>query len=144
VIAIAVDPVHNVIVAGTTTKYEGDFGALLMYNRMDSGNVKPRGLIMGAKTGIRSVNQLQTYSPKGWIVATQPGDAYGEMEPENVFIGVWSVNDTGDVAPRWKLGGPNSVMKKPRGVALNVKDKELIVADMRLNAVLTYRFPEIF
>ena len=29
-------------------------------------------------------------------------------------------------------------------VALNPQNKELIVADMRLNAVLTYYFPEIF
>ena len=142
--AIAVDPVHNIIVAGTDIKYQDDFGALLTYNRTDNGNVQPRGIILGPKTGIRSISQLQVYSPKGWIVATQPGDAYGEVEPKGVFIGVWSVNDSGDVAPRWKLGGPHSVMKKPRGVALNPKHKELIVADMRLNAVLTYYFPEIF
>ncbi len=35
-------------------------------------------------------------------------------------------------------------MKKPRGVALNPKHKELIVSDMRLNTVLTFYFPEIF
>jgi len=40
--------------------------------------------------------------------------------------------------------GPNSLLKKPRGVALNPKNKELIIADMRLNSVLTYYFPEIF
>ena len=37
-----------------------------------------------------------------------------------------------------------SQLKKPRGVALDPKHKELIVADMTLNAVLTYSFPEIF
>ena len=59
-------------------------------------------------------------------------------------MGVWSVTDTGDVPPRWKIAGPKSTMKKPRGVVLDPKHKELIVADMRLNAVLTYYFPEIF
>ena len=58
--------------------------------------------------------------------------------------GVWSIHDDGDIPPRWKLGGPGSIMKKPRGIALNPKDKELIIADMRLNSVLTYYFPEIF
>jgi hypothetical protein len=35
-------------------------------------------------------------------------------------------------------------MVKPRGVAIDPKHKEIIVADMRLNAVLTYYFPEMF
>ena len=35
-------------------------------------------------------------------------------------------------------------MKKPRGVALNPKHKEVLVSDMRLNAVLTFSFPEIY
>jgi hypothetical protein len=142
--AIAVDPVHNVIVVGTNVTYQNGMGALLTYNRTDDGNVKPRGIILGPKTGLGSLNQILTYSPMGWIVATQTGDSYGVLEPEGVFVGVWSIYDNGDVPPRWKLAGPRSNVKKPRGVALSVKDKELILADMRLNAVLTYYFPEIF
>ena len=34
--------------------------------------------------------------------------------------------------------------RSSRGVALNPAANEIIVADMRLNAVLTYYFPEIF
>ncbi len=142
--SIAVDPVNNVIVAGTNRRYNNGSGSLLIFNRTGSGNVKPRGLIMGPRTGIGNLQQLRVYSPKGWIVAPQTGDSYGILEPEGVFIGVWSINDDGDVPPRWKLGGPGSVMKKSRGIALNPKNKELIIADMRLNSVLTYYFPEIF
>jgi len=118
-------------------------GALLIFNRTDSGNVKPIGVIQGPKTRIVRINQIQMQTTKGWIVATQPGK-YEEQEPEGVFVGVWSINDRGDAPPRWFIGGPKSQIKKPRGVALNPKDKELIVADMRLNKVLTYYFPEIF
>ncbi len=100
-------------------------------------------MIHGPKTGISRVNQLQVYPPTGWIVATQPGNIE-DVEPEGVFVGVWSINDNGDVAPRWKLGGPKSTLRRPRGVTLNPKHKELIVADMRLNALLTYYFPELF
>ena len=32
----------------------------------------------------------------------------------------------------------------PRGVALDEKNKNIIVTDKRLNAILTYHFPEIF
>ena len=142
--SIAVDPVHNVIVAGTNRQYQNGLGSLLIYNRTDNGNVKPRGVILGPKTGIGNLNQLLVHAPKGWIVATNTGDSYGVMEPEGVFIGIWSIHDNGDVPARWKLGGPKSTLKKPRGVALNPKDKEMILVDMRLNAVLTYYFPEIF
>ena len=152
--SLAVDPVHNVIVtagarpptAPGQTRSPADQaygGALLIFNRTDSGNVKPIGVIQGPKTRIVRINQIQMQTTKGWIVATQPGK-YEEQEPEGVFVGVWSINDRGDVAPRWFIGGPRSQIKKPRGVALNPKDKELIVADMRLNKVLTYYFPEIF
>ena len=152
--SLAVDPVHNVIVAagarpptapgqGQSQTDQGEEGALLIFNRADSGNVKPLGIIQGPKTRIVRINQIQIQPTKGWIIAAQPGK-YEEQEPEGVFVGVWSVHDKGDVAPRWFIGGPKSQMKKPRGVALNAKNKELIVADMRLNTVLTYYFPEIF
>jgi hypothetical protein len=67
-----------------------------------------------------------------------------EREPKNSFVGIWSIRDNGDVPPRWKIGGPRSTLKKPRGVALDPAHKEVIVADMRLNAVLTYFLPELF
>ena len=152
--SLAVDPIHNVIVtagarpptAPGQTRSQADQvygGALLIFNRTDSGNVKPIGVIQGPKARIVRINQIQIQATKGWIVATQPGK-YEEQEPEGVFVGVWSINDRGDAPPRWFIGGPKSQIKKPRGVALNSKNKELIVADMRLNMILTYYFPEIF
>ncbi len=138
--AIAVDPVNNVIIVNSRVE---DFPSLLILNRTDQGDVAPRAIIGGSKTGIFRINQIQVYPPRGWIVAAQPG-VTGQPEPEGVFVGIWSIHDNGDVAPRWVIGGPQSGLKKPRGVALNPEDKEVIVADMRLNAVLTYYFPEIF
>ena len=35
-------------------------------------------------------------------------------------------------------------MLKPRGVTYDEKHKEVIVSDMRLNAVLTFSLPEMF
>jgi hypothetical protein len=150
--SLAVDPVHNVIVAagarpstapGQTGGGVDQGTALLIFKRTDSGNVKPVGVIQGPKTRIVRINQIQIQPTKGWIIAAQPGK-YEEQEPEGVFVGVWSITDNGDVPPRWFIGGARSQMKKPRGVALNPKNKELIIADMRLNTVLTYYFPEIF
>jgi len=46
------------------------------------------------------------------------------------------------VPPRWKIAGAKSALLRPRGVAINPKHKEVYVADMNQNAVLTYYFPE--
>ena len=140
-----VDPVHNLLIVGLNQGgRRGDPGALLIFNRTDNGNVKPRAVIRGPKSGITRINQIALYPEKGWIVATQPGES-ADMEPEGAFIGVWSINDNGDVPPRWKINAnAKSAMKKPRGVVLDPKNKEMIVADMRLNSVITYYFPEIF
>jgi len=141
---VAVDPVHDLLIAGIQFRGEGTPpGALLVFERTASGNTKPRSMVRGPKSGIVRALQLALYPQKGWIVVAQAGRD-DQMEPEGVFIGVWSINDNGDVPPRWKLGGPQSTLKKPRGIALNPRHKELIVADMRLNSVLTYYFPELF
>ena len=67
------------------------------------------------------------------------------MEPANAFLGVWSENDNGDVAPLWKLPvGEKTKLKKPFGVVLNPKNKEVIVSDMRNQGVLMFSVPEIF
>jgi hypothetical protein len=141
--AIAVDPVNNLLIAGTDLRGgEGDSG-LVIFERTANGNAKPLRIIRGPNTGIKRVTQMQTYSPGGWLVVTQPGQA-DLQEPEGAFVGVWSLFDDGDVPPKWVIGGPKSKLKKPRGVALDAKNKEIIVADMRVNAVFTYRFPELF
>jgi hypothetical protein len=64
-------------------------------------------------------------------------------DPDN-YVGVWSVNDNGDVPARWRIGGPNSTLRQVRGIALDVKNKNVIVSDKYLNAVFTFNFPEIF
>lgn len=158
---LAVDPVHNLIVVGQTfvpaygpvggdniairlSYHPGSIGGgFVIFNRTDSGNAKPVAVIQGPRTGIVRINQMQVYPPKGWIIATQPGRGDAQ-EPEGAFVGVWSIHDNGDVPPRWMLRGSKSLLVKPRGVTLDPAHKELIVADMRLNAVLTYYFPEIF
>jgi len=142
----AVDNVHNLVVVGGSVRRAGGGrfnGALAIFDRTASGDVKPLRLIAGEHTEITRINQMQVHAPKGWIVASQPGAA-NEQEPEGTFIGIWSINDNGDVPPHWKLGGPKSQLKKPRGVTLDVKYKEIIAADMRLNSVFTFYFPEIF
>ncbi len=151
---IAVDPVHNLVaVAGTVlgdsnmwhSPYEGDNReSLLIFDRLADGDVKPLRIIRGPHTGMHAIRQMEIQPKGGWIVISQMTS--GEIpEPEGTFVGVWSINDHGDVPPRWKIDGiPSNGMKKPHGIALDPKHKEVVVADMRLNAILTFYFPEIF
>ena len=149
--SVVVDPINNVLVVGLNSGESGQSsegkvpnGAILIFNRTDEGNVAPRGVIKGPKSGITRINQMAVYPPRKLIIAAQPGPIE-QMEPVGAYVGIWSIDDNGDIPPRWKINsGPKSEMKKPRGVVLDPKHKELIVADMRLNAVLTYYFPEIF
>jgi len=39
---------------------------------------------------------------------------------------------------------PKTTLKKPFGVVLHPKNKEVIISNMRLNGVLTFSVPEIF
>jgi hypothetical protein len=138
-----VDPVSGLIIAGTDLRDPDAESGLIIFDRLAEGNAKPLRIIRGPKTGIIRITQMEVYFPGGWIVVSQPGRA-DVQEPEGAFVGVWSIYDDGDVPAKWLIGGPKSRLKKPRGVALNVENQELIVADMRANAVFTYYFPELF
>jgi hypothetical protein len=145
---LAVDGVHDVIAARGSVGGGGKNG-ILTFNRTDQGEVKPRSFIGGPHTGIESANSIQIYPEKGWIVIAQsaaedlgPSAKGGRREPYS--IGVWSINDKGDVPPRWELGGPATTLQRGRRVALVPKYKEILVADMWQNAILTFYFPELF
>ena len=150
---IAVDPVHNVLVTDgmitgadrANTRYREGRDSILIFDRTANGETKPLRVIRGPKTGIHAIRQMQVQPKGGWIIISQITDG-SIPEPEGTFVGVWSINDNGDVPPRWKIDGKGGsiVMKKPRGVTLDAKHKEVIISDMRLNAVLSFYFPEIF
>ena len=152
---IAVDPLHNVLViAGKIPEdenrsaagnvYGGITESLLIFDRLAQGEAKPLRVIRGTKTGLHHIRQMAMQPKGGWMIVTDEFDG-SIPEPPGTFVGVWNINDDGNVPPRWKIEGkPSNGMKKPHGIALDPRYKELIVADMRLNAVLTFYFPEIF
>jgi DNA-binding beta-propeller fold protein YncE len=151
---IAVDPINDVLVIGLNSNFGTKEplvspdsmakGGILVFNRTDSGNVKPRAVIRGPKSGIVRINQMQVYPQRKLIVAAMPG-IIDDMEPVGAFLGVWSIDDNGDVPPRYKIPvGDRTKLKKPFGVVLNPKDKEVIISDMRNQGVLVFSVPEIF
>lgn len=138
--ALAIDTVRNLLVVAGV----GAEGLRLrIFDRLAEGNTKPLRLIGGKNSGFsRLGGPIAVYSPKGWIIATVRGA--GALASEDAFMGIWSVMDDGDVPPHWTIGGPKGVFRMPRGVAIDEKNKSIIASDKRLNAVLTFYFPEAF
>jgi hypothetical protein len=141
---LAVDPVHNLLVVGGRAG-RGE-ARLLIFNRTDSGNVKPKAVIGGPKSHLNAFGgPFTVYPPKNEIIVSVRGTGpYAELSSDEAYVGVWSIDDNGDVPPKWTIGGPKGVLRMPRGIALDVKNKNMMVSDKRLNAVLTFHFPELF
>jgi hypothetical protein len=141
---VAVDPVHNLLMVGGTAG-RGQT-RLLIFNRTDSGDVKPRAVIGGPNSHLYSFGgPFAVYPAKGEIIVSVRGPGpYAELSSDEAFVGVWSISDNGDVPPKWTIGGPHGVLRMPRGIALDAVNKAMLVSDKRLNAVLTFHFPEIF
>jgi hypothetical protein len=141
---LAVDPVHDLLLVG------GQAGRsqtrLLIFNRTDSGNAKPKAVIGGPKSHLNAFGgPIAVYPPKREVIVSVRGTGpYAELSSEEAHVGVWSIDDNGDVPPKWTIGGPNGVLRMPRGIALDVAHGNMMVSDKRLNAVLTFHFPELF
>jgi hypothetical protein len=141
---IAVDPVHNLLLVGTSVGKEQP--RLLIFNRTDSGNVKPKAVIGGPNSKLNAFGgPIAVYPPKDEIIVSVAGTGpYAQLSSDEAYVGVWSINDNGDVPAKWTIGGPKGILRMPRGIALDVRNKNMLVSDKRLNAVLTFHFPELF
>ena len=88
---VGVDPIHNVLVVNG---YFGNDGHILIFDRTANGDAKPKAEIGGPKTGMRGASySMRVYPPKGYIL--NPGVSGG--------LGVWSINDSGDVPPLYLI-----------------------------------------
>jgi len=135
--SIAVDSLNNLFAV------TGRDRSILVFDRTANGNVKPLHVIKGPNTQIDRINQMAIYPAGKLLVVAMPG-VQGDMEPPRVFVGMWSLDDDGDVAPKWTITGKQTGLKKPFAVALNPEHKEIYVTDMRLNGVMTFLVPEVF
>jgi len=153
--AAAVDPVHDLLIVGGG----GPGGGFKFFNRTDSGNVKPMGVLRGPKNS--SIGAPYIYPEKGLLFASvKPRDAGQTMaDPlsaggnenynqysEKTYLAVWSINDRDDAPPRWIIGGPpNGIMRDPVGtVVVDGKRQDVFIPDRYTNSILIYHVPEIF
>jgi DNA-binding beta-propeller fold protein YncE len=134
--AVAVDPTRNVIVVGAEARSAEGRGLpeLAIFDRTASGNAKPKRVITGPKSRLNDTGNIRIYPQGGLVFTTQ----------QTGYVAVWSLDDNGDVPPRYTVGGPHGLLQKPRGLDLDPKHNAVIVSDKQLNAVLTYEMPQLF
>jgi hypothetical protein len=136
---IAVDAVHNLLFVNSRN-------AMLIFDRTASGDDKPKAVIEGPKSGMSNMSSIQVYPPKGWIIAGAIGGG----------VGAWSINDNGDVPPRWRIPVKQITDFVAQAIALDPAHKEVIFSASAqitlgarpsnglMNTVITFRWPEIF
>ena len=137
--ALAVDLKNNVLVVSSEEGLQNNNrGRILIFDRTANGNVAPLRVIEGPKTGIVARISHLRVTPKGWIVTA--------LRDSDV-IGVWSIQDNGDIPPQWTLGGPKSKIPKKMSVtrlAIVPKAKEVVIGGGGISGIRSYYFPEIF
>jgi len=153
---MTVDAIHNLIIIGNRTETGGrnSNDGILIFNRTDSGDVAPRAMIAGPRTGIIKIRQVVADDERGQIFATiknnfenyDPSvERPSPWDPDKTgFIGVWSINDNGDVPPRGVIKGPASGLVWPAGVAINPVNHEVYTIDSVANALFMFKTPEFF
>jgi len=149
---VAVDPIRNLIVVSSYSR-KGTTG-LFLFNRTDEGDVAPKAIIAGPKTGIVRIRQVEVDADRGkiFVAVKNNTESYrfdaaspSPWDPRELgFIGVWDISDNGDVPPRAVIKGPASGIVWPAGVALNPKDREVYTIDSVRNGMFTFSVPEFF
>jgi DNA-binding beta-propeller fold protein YncE len=156
----AVDPERDLLIVANTSSALNQPG-IFVFNRTDNGDVAPRAIISGPKTGIDRPWQVQVHQGKIYaaIAHILYVPLYADVKPRVTrdteirspwrsdrvgFIGVWKTTDNGDVPPLAVIKGPISGLVHPGGLAINVKDREIYVADSVRNGLFTFLVPQFF
>ena len=132
---VGIDPVRNLVVVSGGNR-------LRIYDRTASGRATPRSVITIPQTAGRTNTGLMRINPENGMIYVSVG--VGGRHEALDYVGVWSVYDNGEVPPRFTIGGPSTILKDVRGVAIDIKNQNVIVTDKTLNAVLTFNVPEAF
>jgi DNA-binding beta-propeller fold protein YncE len=164
VVGVAVDPGRNIIVAASRS---ANTIGIVTFNRTDTGNATPRTVISGRNTGLAHFRQVAVDPGTGRIFLAQQSMREKQLEPYRGdrprseeefakaaeastgrvgpgFVGVWNIDDTGDVPPRAIIQGSMSRLIAPGGIALNPKAGEVYAVDGGTSGYFVYNVPQFF
>ena len=172
VLGIAIDTKRNLLVVSNhALVVKSDIArGIYIFNRTDSGDVAPQRVITGVETGIGRSRQIVLDSERGKIylgvMSTNfaAGRPYIEDQPrkdliwdrvEKVdsrkpswstdthgFVGVWDINDHGNVAPRAVIKGFSTGLETCFGV--DIDPKEGLIMAVGRQMYTTYLVPQFF
>ena len=164
VVGVAVDPVRNVIIAASRSS---STTGIITFNRTDNGNATPRTIISGRNTGLAHFRQVAVDPETGRIFLAQQSMQEKQLEPYRAdkprpeeeftkaqasssgrvgpgFVGVWDINDNGNIAPRALIQGPMSRLISPGGIALDPKRGLIYAIDGGSSGYFAYHLPQLF
>jgi DNA-binding beta-propeller fold protein YncE len=155
IFGLAVDSSRNLIIVANRVEFGRQSNdGILIFNRTDNGNVTPKAVIAGPRTGIIKIRQIVADEARGQIFVTVKNN-FEYYNPDHLrpspwnpdqtgFIGVWNITDNGDVPPRGVIKGPASGLVWPAGVAINPQNHEVYTIDSVSNALFMFSTPEFF
>jgi hypothetical protein len=141
----SVDYEHNLLLV------EGRDG-LYIYDRTASGDVEPlRKITGGPKSGVKSIagpvwitgTRNFVATARAWTAREKKPDEplnFQRVEDAQSMIVVFSVDDDGDVEPRYTTG--HNHFKEIRNLAIDPKNKTVMAADKTQNDITTWDFKE--
>jgi DNA-binding beta-propeller fold protein YncE len=165
IVGVAVDPLHDRIVAASASSVKGGTTGLFIFNRTAQGDIAPRGVIAGPRTGIVRPWQLALDPQLGNVfvaaINNENHPPYAlEMPRKDLppdtdlpspwntgspgFVGMWSIDDNGDVPPRGIIKGAGTFLVHPAGVAIDPQGGEVFVTDGVRNGLFTFLAPKFF
>jgi hypothetical protein len=118
---VAVDPITRTLIVSRRN-------SIAIYDITANGNDPPLRVIEGPDNS------------GGMFAAAYNGLVFARTSRN--AIGVWSVNDSGAVPPRFKIG--EGVAIEIRGVAIDPEGQNVISSDKHLNALISWHVPEVF
>lgn len=117
---------------GTMYVTNGNGKSVTVYAAGSNGNVSPTQTISGTHTKIASPNCIAVDSKgKMYVSITEPGSA------PSCCVLVFDKNASGDVAPIRTIGGPNTKIYRPYGIAVD-SDDNIYVSNGATNSVTVY------
>jgi hypothetical protein len=137
-----VDPIRNLLVVGAGQRGGGQ-GGVLIFDRLATGNARPRAVIPGPRTG----DQFALYPPAGLIITHNSGTIEGWSIDEGLkLFENAKADDKPDFRPRWRITGQlaESYRGGGSGIALNPAQKEILTASGPRNTIWTFSVPEAF
>src|SRR5262245_40266279 len=76
VVGVAVDPVRDVLVVSSFSRLPGGVTGLLIFGRTDRGDVEPKRVIAGSRTGITRLRQIALDAQTGKIYVAAINNEY--------------------------------------------------------------------